>query len=216
VVVKNSSASWARLAMILALGVPLAGCVVNRTATMADASETAAASASHASDELADVPVEKQPWRFAGHDGQIVTTPHYTLYTTLSRHSVVDRLPLFLERGLVQYTTAFGRLPMPESRLVTYLFETRNQWEAKTRQMLPDQAGTFLTLGRGGFTTRGTSVLYYIGRNDTLRSCCGARRSRSWPTARPGCWSTTRRCGRSCTFWMRARTGAIATRCAAS
>jgi hypothetical protein len=168
VVVKNSSASWARLAMILALGVPLAGCVVNRTATMADASETAAASASHASDELADVPVEKQPWRFAGHDGQIVTTPHYTLYTTLSRHSVVDRLPLFLERGLVQYTTAFGRLPMPESRLVTYLFETRNQWEAKTRQMLPDQAGTFLTLGRGGFTTRGTSVLYYIGRNDTL------------------------------------------------
>ena len=166
--VNNSSASWAGLAMMLALGAAIAGCVADRSATMADAPDPAATPAINASDELAEVPVERQPWQFAGHDGQIIITPHYNLHTTLSRHSVLNRLPLFMERGLVQYTTAFGRLPMPESRLETYLFETRNQWEAKTRQMLPDQAATFLTLGRGGFTTRGTSVLYYIGRSDTL------------------------------------------------
>jgi hypothetical protein len=34
--------------------------------------------------------------------------------------------------------------------------------------MLPDQAGTYLAMGRGGFTTRGASVLYYIGRRDTF------------------------------------------------
>jgi hypothetical protein len=168
VAVNNSFSSWARLAMVLALGAAVAGCVVERTATMADAPEAAAPAAFRASDDLVDVPVEQQPWQFAGYDGQILITPHYNLYTTVTRHSVLDRLPLFMERGLVQYTTAFGRLPMPKSRQQTYLFDTRNQWEAKTRQMLPDQAGTFLTLGRGGFTTRGTSVLYYIGRNDTL------------------------------------------------
>jgi hypothetical protein len=207
--------------MMLALGVAVAGCAADRTATVADAPEAAAPAAFHASDDLVDVPVEQQPWQFAGYDGQILITPHYALHTTLSRHSVLDRLPLFMERGLVQYTTAFGRLPMPGSRQQTYLFETRNQWEAKTRQMLPDQAGTFLTLGRGGFTTRGTSVLYYIGRNDTLaiaahegwgiRFRCGSKRGsrRTWRattairTASPSfdrgrTWSDITRCGGRC------------------
>ena len=153
---------------MLVLGAAIAGCATNTTTTTATEPALDPAPAYSGSDELSDVPVELRPWEFAGHDGQIIVTPHYNLYTTLRRHSVLDRLPLFLERGLIQYTTAFGRLPTPKSRLESYLFETRNQWEAKTRQMLPDQAGTFLTLGRGGFTTRGTSVLYYIGRSDTL------------------------------------------------
>ncbi len=120
------------------------------------------------SDAITEVVVERRPWRFAGYEGQIIVTPHYRLHTTLSRHTVIDRLPLFLERALAHYASALARLPEPGSRLDTYLFGTRNQWEAKTREMLPDQAAVFLTLGRGGFTTRGTSVLYYIGRSDTL------------------------------------------------
>jgi len=121
-----------------------------------------------ATDGITEVDVERQPWQFSVYDGQALLTPHYVVYTTLTRNALLDRLPLFLERGLAHYTSALGPLPMPRDRLETYLFDTRNQWEAKTRQMLPDQAGTFLTLGRGGFTTRGTSVLYYIGSRDTL------------------------------------------------
>jgi hypothetical protein len=165
------------LAVTFAFGAVLAaaapGCTSGSSPTLATGqraggAEQAPLSAVSASDEITDVAVDRRPWRFAGHDGQIIVTPHYSLYTTVSRHSVIDRLPLFLERGLAHYTTVLGRLPVPQARLETYLFGTRNQWEAKTRQMLPDQAGTFLTLGRGGFTTRGTSVLYYIGRSDTL------------------------------------------------
>jgi hypothetical protein len=148
------------------------GCAASSSATTtardAGAVAPAALGEVNASDEISEVPVERQPWSFGGYDGQIVVTPHYNVYTTLSRRSVLERLPLFLERGLVHYRTALGRLPSPSDRMETYLFDSRNQWEAKTRQMLPDQAGTFLTLGRGGFTTRGTSVLYYIGRKDTL------------------------------------------------
>ncbi len=119
-------------------------------------------------DPLTSVPAQRRPWKFGGDTGQLFTTPHYRVYTTLTQRWVLDRLPLFLERALQQYTTALAQLPQPSARLETYIFETRSQWEAKTRQMLPKQAGTFLTLGRGGFTTRGTSVLYYIGRSDTL------------------------------------------------
>jgi len=165
------------LAAALALGAMLValipGCAADSppataTSTPAGAVAPAALGAVSASDGISEVPVERRPWSFAGYDGQIVVTPHYNVYTTVSRRSVLERLPLFLERGLVHYTTALGRLPVPPSRMETYLFDSRNEWEAKTRQMLPDQAGTFLTLGRGGFTTRGTSVLYYIGRRDTL------------------------------------------------
>ena len=119
-------------------------------------------------DTLTSVPVTKRSWHFGGAAGKVITTPHYRVYTTLTRQSILDRLPLFLERAMAHYTTALAPLPYPRTRLDTYLFESRGQWEAKTRQMLPRQASTFLTLGRGGFTTRGTSVLYYIGRKDTL------------------------------------------------
>jgi hypothetical protein len=117
---------------------------------------------------ITSVPVARKPWRFAGYEGQIITTRHYRVHTTMQHSPLLDRLPLFLERALDHYMTVIAQLPEPPSRLETYLFETRNQWEAKTRQMLPEQAATFLTLGRGGFTTRSTSVLYYIGRSDTL------------------------------------------------
>ncbi len=121
-----------------------------------------------AAPQVGQVEVTRQPWRFGGEDGQLLATPHYRLYTTLSDHPILDHLPLFMERSLEQYTSGLVRLPEPTGALETYLFASRSQWEAKTRQMLPDQAGTYLAMGRGGFTTRGASVLYYIGRRDTF------------------------------------------------
>jgi hypothetical protein len=114
------------------------------------------------------VQVAVEPWQFGGDDGQVLATAHYRLYTTLSDHPILDHLPVFMERALEHYTTALVGLPLPAGELETYLFASRSQWEAKTRQMLPDQAGTYLAMGRGGFTTRGASVLYYIGRRDTF------------------------------------------------
>ena len=124
--------------------------------------------AATASDAIFEVPVERRPWRYGHHEGWVVETPHYRVYTTVSRRSIVDGLPLFLERALAHFRSDLGTLPAPRERLETYLFDTRNEWEAKTRQLLSDRASTYLTIERGGFTTRGTSVLYYIGRSDTL------------------------------------------------
>ena len=122
--------------------------------------------------QLGDVPIddisakaERTAWRFDGVDGQIITTAHYQLYITLNDPQVIDRLLVFAEQGLTHYTSTLADLPMPTGHLETYLFQDRKQWEAKTRQLLSTQAPTFLNLGRGGFTTRGRSVLYYIDRH---------------------------------------------------
>ena len=157
--------------LLLVAPVALVGCVSGRWPAARDDGGVSAASLRDTvalPEPIMSVEVQRRPWEFAGHFGQIITTPHYRVYTTMTRQSVVDRLPLFLERALAQYTTALAPLPKPGRLLDMYLFESRGQWEAKTRQMLPKQASTFLTLGRGGFTTRGISVLYYIGRKDTL------------------------------------------------
>jgi hypothetical protein len=159
--------------LLLIAAVMLGGCVSDQWPADRDDGRVRAASlrdavASAQPEPITDVPVQQRPWNFGGHTGQLITTPHYRIYTTMTRQSVIDRLPLFLERAMANYTTALAPLPEPGRHLDTYLFESRGQWEAKTRQLLPKQASIFLALGRGGFTTRGISVLYYIGRNDTL------------------------------------------------
>ncbi len=124
--------------------------------------------------------VQRTAWRFAGADGQIITTAHYQLYITLNDPQVIDGLLVFAEQGLTHYTSTLADLPMPTGRLETYLFQDRKQWEAKTRQLLSTQAPTFLNLGRGGFTTRGRSVLYYIDRHGRTTDTFAIVAHESW------------------------------------
>ena len=133
----------------------------NRAVQLAERSESLA-------DTLTEIHVDSQVWEFAGIRGQVIRTANYEVYTTIRRPQILDRLPLFLERVLLHYTSALAELPVPDKPLQMYLLATRSEWEAKTKQMLPDQADTYLKLGRGGFTTQGTAILYDIGWRDTL------------------------------------------------
>jgi hypothetical protein len=112
--------------------------------------------------ELTPDMIFRQPWTFGDSPGLLIQTPHYRIYTTISDERVLDRLPVFCEAALAHYTSALVDLPMPTVPLETYLFRTRSQWQLKTQQILPDQADLFTNLGRGGFTTKGMAVLYYI------------------------------------------------------
>ena len=120
--------------------------------------------ASEAVRKTPELTVTRAAWQFAEADGVLITTPNYRLYTTVDSATFLERLPVFYERALEHYTTALATLPKPTRKLESFLFLTRRQWQTKTREMLPDQADMFSNLGRGGFTTRGTSVLYYIDR----------------------------------------------------
>ena len=133
------------------------------------AAGTSTISLPRSSDDVIRVEFLRQPWRFADeHDGEIITTPHYQLYTTLEDQFLLELMPLFLERAIVHYTTAMGVLPSPTTPMEMFLLGRRDQWVQKTREMLPNQADTYLNLGRGGYTTQGKSILFYIGQRDTL------------------------------------------------
>jgi Protein of unknown function (DUF1570) len=111
------------------------------------------------------------PWEFAGVSGRIIATAHYRVHTTVDNKYLLEQLPTYVEHALTHYTSAIALLPIPDEPFETYLLGTRKQWEAKTRQLLNDQAKTYLSIGRGGLTTRGIAVLYDIdawGASDTL------------------------------------------------
>lgn len=122
-------------------------------------------------EEVTELLTTTQPWTFGPFEGQILVTPNYRVHTTLKNEGALRRVPVFVESALANYRTALGELPAPPSPMDTFLFLTRSQWEAKMVQLLPDEADSFHNLGRGGLTTDGRSILYYIdrrGMSDTL------------------------------------------------
>lgn len=169
------------LIALAALVLPLSACA-NRTRTAAEPPKVVTTEDSEASDSskaesgydprLSVMTATREPWTFAEHQGYLITTPNYRLYTTVESPEFLETLPLFCEAALDHYTSALGPLPQPPVKLETFLFRTRSQWQLKTQEMLPEQSKMFSNLGRGGYTTKGTSVLYYIDRwgypRDTL------------------------------------------------
>ena len=112
-----------------------------------------------------------EPWDppvDVGPDGQLVTTPHYRLHSTLEDGWLSEKIPAFLETALLHYRSAITDLPVPAEPLETYVLGERRQWQAFTRKILPGESGLYLSLGKGGYTTEGLAVLYDIGRWDTL------------------------------------------------
>ncbi len=121
----------------------------------------------------AEMVLEREGWSFGGADGSVVRTPHYRLFTTVRNPVLVDRVALFLERGLEHYRRAAlsegtAALPAPPERLDTYLMSGRAEWESVTRRLLGDRSDEALGIGRGGFAARGVGVYWNIGLYDTL------------------------------------------------
>ncbi len=182
------------LILYFLLGIPLAGCVgaggtrdaVDGGTTKADR-ESIIAPTSLGTPRPTDTPMsvetvdfETNAWSYQGNDGHLITTPHYRLYTTIRYDRVVNRLPLFYERALQQYHTALADLPLPDKPMDSYLFQSRRQWKLKTNEVLPQRAGMFMNLGRGGFTTRGISVLYYIDYRGYSRDTLAIAAHEGW------------------------------------
>ncbi len=137
----------------------------------------------HAATTTTDSPkgeISREPWSFASYSGQAITTPHYRIFTTVQHENVVDELPLFLEHALTRYRTALADLPAPKRPMETYLFADRRQWTAKTKQVLPNDAAAFENLGRGGFTTRGIAVLYFIDRSRRTKDTFAIAAHEGW------------------------------------
>jgi len=125
-----------------------------------------------AASALSPIVFTSEPWTnqtAAGpREGERVSTANFRIYHTFRGQSLARMLPPFLETALAHYATALVSLPPPGKPLETYLFGTRDEWVEFTRRRMGREANTYLGLGRGGYTIDGTSVLYDLGRFDTL------------------------------------------------
>ena len=108
------------------------------------------------------------PWKSATRDGHQIDTDHFTLRTTIRNGDLRRFLPNFSERALTQYTTAIVPLPAPSRKLESFIFGTRDEWVKFTQDRLGEDAGAYLGLGRGGYTSKSVAILYDIGPTDTL------------------------------------------------
>lgn len=111
---------------------------------------------------------QRLPWNFHGAKGVQFSTPHYRIYTTSERSWIEEDASAFVEVALNHYRTVLTPLPAPSRPLDVYLFDTREQWQEQTRIIMKELAPLYLNLGRGGYATRGTAVLYDIGFSDTF------------------------------------------------
>lgn len=140
--------------------------------------------------------VRTEPWSFGRNEGEMIITPTHVLHVTIPEGSLRDALPIFTARALDHYRTLIpvadvaeapdatsrerpeggtpepridvGPLPSPTERMSTFVFDDRPQWAAWTQRRLGRNAGTYLAIERGGYTIDAESVLWDIGRYDTL------------------------------------------------
>lgn len=109
-----------------------------------------------------------EEWMYDGAPGRIFRTDSYAIYTTSSNKTIAERMPLFMEHALAHYSTALVDLPRPRDPMKTYLFANRPEWARMTQRVMGNDAGPYLQIQRGGFSSQGTAVLYDIGIRDTF------------------------------------------------
>ncbi|MFZ4574131.1 MAG: DUF1570 domain-containing protein, partial [Phycisphaerales bacterium] len=108
-----------------------------------------------------------EAWTFEDVPGVLLTSPHYRIYTTTTRTTLRERLPVFMEIALKQYTTALGELPRPRGVMESYVLSSRPQWARMTQRLMGADAEVYLKIQRGGFAAEGKALLYEIGPHDT-------------------------------------------------
>lgn len=109
-----------------------------------------------------------EDWLYDGAAGRVFRTDSYAVFTTSTNRTLSERLPLFMEHALAHYSTALGDLPRPRDPMKTYLFANRPEWARMTQRVMGNDAGPYLQIQRGGFSSQGTAVLYDIGIRDTF------------------------------------------------
>jgi hypothetical protein len=108
-------------------------------------------------------PVEftRSEWTFEGRTGTEIITPHYRIRTTCKNPQLLGLLPEFVESCWAAYAELMPPEVEPTEPAMTYLFETRPEWEKFTKQFSPTRARTYLLIRSGGYEEQGTTVSHY-------------------------------------------------------
>lgn len=111
------------------------------------------------------------PWNFGEHDGRIISTDNFAIYTTETTPAIIDRVPRFLEQALTAYRTSLtgdSPLPPPPGRMESFVMGSRQQWKDITLSVLGNQGRDMLNITAGGFAVGGRAFLFDIGIGSTF------------------------------------------------
>lgn len=161
------------VAVALVVGGIWMGC--ETTESHAPARPAIRASATPTPIVLPGEPISVERWSIGGLQGDLITTATHRIYTTLPEGRLRNEVPRFAEESVTHYRKMVTMLcddvealPPPPEKLDTFLFGSRSDWETWTKRRLGRDAPLYLAIERGGYTYDAESVLFDIGRYDTL------------------------------------------------
>ena len=103
-----------------------------------------------------------------GEVGCKVVSPHYVIYSTISDRQILVRFGQLMEGAIDAYGSLAADVPASDRPMECYLFETRSQWVAFTREHTGEDAAIYLRVNRGGYTVGDWFVAYWIGDSATF------------------------------------------------
>ncbi|UCC29688.1 MAG: DUF1570 domain-containing protein [Phycisphaerales bacterium] len=107
-------------------------------------------------------------WSEEGLTGRRFVTEHFEIVTTLRDAEFEAALPRFLEAAYKRYAGTIAPPEDVESKLTTYVFNTRSEWVRFARRRFPARYEVYSRIRSGGFTESHASVLFYVSRGTTL------------------------------------------------
>lgn len=112
-------------------------------------------------------PVSSAPWDYNGDRGQVLTSPHYEIDTTVTDPLVLQRLPQVMEGAYGQYQS-FAKSPDSGRPMKCYVFGKRQEWVDFTARHTGADAAVYLQITRGGYTIGDWFVSYFVGESATF------------------------------------------------
>lgn len=116
--------------------------------------------------------IQRAPWTYtratgATHKGEVLTSPHYRLYSTAANAEARESLIQLLEAAHIEYRKLAPTAPATTSPMECYVFGDRAQWMDFTRKRTGADARLYLQITRGGYALRDFFVAYMTADQDT-------------------------------------------------
>jgi len=113
-------------------------------------------------------PTRYEAWSNSVKPARIVNTSHYRIFTTIQDDEFLQKLANVLEGGYDLYRTMAPGVVGSPTPMDCYVFATRAEWEAFTREHTGQDAKLYLQINRGGYTVHDWFVAYYISPVSTF------------------------------------------------
>lgn len=109
-----------------------------------------------------------EPWTNSVKPARIIHTPNYRIFTTIQDDEFLRKLATILQGAFDQYQRMCPGVPVSRDQMDCYIFATRSEWEAFTREHTGADAKIYLQINRGGYTIRDWFVSYYLAPTSTF------------------------------------------------